>query len=354
MTCGDKDDTAVHADADTDTDPTTTVCDDGVAPYALIQDAVDAASDGDVITICAGTYTENVVLDGADVSLEGVDGAAVTNIDGGGRGSVLRVTNGQDASTSIRGLTLTNGDTYGADYDDWGGGLFLFESSPTVSDMVIEWNEAGTGGGIAMYGSDSVITHVDVSYNVADDYAGAIYIDEGSPELGHLTVSFNEGNYTGGLNCWMNCSMTLYNSIFTYNQCDYGIPAAMGTSSSLLFNLVAAYNSGANPSGTYALQAPVLYNSISYENDAYGIGIDSATTAVEYNLAYQNSAGNFSYTASATNLTVDPRFVDSGSGDFTLDAFSPAIDVGNPASAYDDLDGSRNDLGVYGGAYGSW
>ncbi len=47
-------DACVADDADTDTDTDTdtgsrsyTVCDDGVAPYTTLQDAVDAASDGD-------------------------------------------------------------------------------------------------------------------------------------------------------------------------------------------------------------------------------------------------------------------------------------------------------------------
>ncbi|MBN2056800.1 hypothetical protein JW905_17865 [bacterium] len=46
-------------------------------------------------------------------------------------------------------------------------------------------------------------------------------------------------------------------------------------------------------------------------------------------------------------VDVDPLF--AGSGDYHLQAGSPCIDAGNPAPQYNDADGSRNDIGCYGG-----
>jgi hypothetical protein len=43
----------------------------------------------------------------------------------------------------------------------------------------------------------------------------------------------------------------------------------------------------------------------------------------------------------------DPVFNDPVAGDFRLQAGSPAIDAGSPESAYDDPDGTRNDVGAY-------
>ena len=60
------------------------------------------------------------------------------------------------------------------------------------------------------------------------------------------------------------------------------------------------------------------------------------------------------------NLGDDPLFsawVDDGdpaTDDFTLRAGSPAIDAGDPSSGRADLDGTRNDMGVFGGPNGSW
>lgn len=57
----------------------------------------------------------------------------------------------------------------------------------------------------------------------------------------------------------------------------------------------------------------------------------------------------------ATNMTADARFVDAEGGDFNLlTGFSPCIDAGNPLSGHNDVDGSRNDMGVFGGLSGSW
>jgi hypothetical protein len=45
----------------------------------------------------------------------------------------------------------------------------------------------------------------------------------------------------------------------------------------------------------------------------------------------------------------DPKFTDLANGDFTLASDSPAKNAGPPASSYNDRDGSRNDVGRYGG-----
>jgi len=39
--------------------------------YTSIESAVDAASDGDVINLAAGTYVENIIIDGKSVYLRG-------------------------------------------------------------------------------------------------------------------------------------------------------------------------------------------------------------------------------------------------------------------------------------------
>ena len=51
------------------------------------------------------------------------------------------------------------------------------------------------------------------------------------------------------------------------------------------------------------------------------------------------------------NLSVNPMFVNSDSGDYHLQMFSPVIDAGAPWIY--DIDGSRSDIGLYGGPYGT-
>jgi hypothetical protein len=79
----------------------------------------------------------------------------------------------------------------------------------------------------------------------------------------------------------------------------------------------------------------------------------TATTPgnVGYNLFWENKhqyAPDMAFRPDPGNLFANPMFVDSL--DFHLQAFSPAIDAGDPSLL--DADGSRSDIGPFGGPYG--
>jgi len=59
-------------------------------------------------------------------------------------------------------------------------------------------------------------------------------------------------------------------------------------------------------------------------------------------------------TFSSTNLSENPDFAAWSSNDFSLLSGSPCIDAGNPSSEFNDPDGTRNDMGAFGGSYGDW
>lgn len=50
-----------------------------------------------------------------------------------------------------------------------------------------------------------------------------------------------------------------------------------------------------------------------------------------------------------TSIDMSSVFVDYPNEDYNLIPGSPAIDTGHPGAGYNDLDGSRNDMGIYGG-----
>ena len=83
---------------------TITVDDDGEGDYVSIQDAVDNATKGDTVRVWEGTYYENVVVN-KTVSLIG-NGSAVTAINGGGVGVVVRV---EADWCNVSGFNLTKG-----------------------------------------------------------------------------------------------------------------------------------------------------------------------------------------------------------------------------------------------------
>lgn len=169
--------------------------------YQALQQAFDAAHDGDTITIAPGTYDGGVTVD-ASVKIVGA-GARKTIIKGGG--PVLTIGKGEaDAdklNVSISGVTVTGGVATGVPSDPnappnfaGGGGIFIPSSQDTVGatvtirDSVITGNRAtptstedsgdqcpggvdcpsadGFGGGIVDVGRLKLIDTV-VSDNVA-------------------------------------------------------------------------------------------------------------------------------------------------------------------------------------------
>jgi len=174
------------------------------SPFCDIQDALAVAANGDRILIASGTYTENLSIT-EDLQLLGVQGSAVTIVDGGANGSVVVVEQG--ATVLIDGLTLRNGRAAE------GGGLFA-RGTVTLRNSTISGNEATgryAGGGIGNdYGSGPmVLENCTVSGNTASDQFGgngagisAVYGD--SLRLTNCTVSGNSitsafGGYGGGI-----------------------------------------------------------------------------------------------------------------------------------------------------------
>ena len=67
-----------------------------------IQEAIDASSDGDVICVGPGVYTEELDFDGHNTHILGVAGAAMTILDGGGASGTLVSVNNVSGSSSPR------------------------------------------------------------------------------------------------------------------------------------------------------------------------------------------------------------------------------------------------------------
>jgi predicted outer membrane repeat protein len=140
---------------------TWTVDDDGKADFDNIQEAVDAASDGDEILVMPGTYTstadEVVDMLGKAVILRSSDPndpdiVAATIIDGQSTRLCIICDNGEGINTIIQGLTIYGG----WQYQTGGAGIRCELSSPTISLCVFEHNSvqtSGSGGALSCSGS---------------------------------------------------------------------------------------------------------------------------------------------------------------------------------------------------------
>jgi hypothetical protein len=141
--------------------------------YGTVQQAVNAATDGDIIQIASGVYFENVALFNKELTLVGgydttcaAPGTDPTRIEGSlGSGSTLVVHNG---TVTLRDLELAWG-------SGSGGGLLAGSNAlVTLDHTTVHDNHASYGGGIYV-NTGSVVTLTndsDVINNTATVYGG--------------------------------------------------------------------------------------------------------------------------------------------------------------------------------------
>ena len=126
--------------------------------FSSIQDAIDNAFDGDIVLVDPGTYIGNINFLDKSITLatliySGFRPDEIENsiLDGGGAGPVVTINDGQDQSTILLGFEITNGSA-----EEYGGGILIEDSSPTIDRNIIHNNHAGScggaGGGIAVIG----------------------------------------------------------------------------------------------------------------------------------------------------------------------------------------------------------
>jgi predicted outer membrane repeat protein len=162
----------------------------GSTAYSTITLAIAGAAASDTITVCDGTYYENLSTN-KQLTLESLNGATSTILDGGNSASVITA----NAQLTVSGFTLQNGD--GAA----GGAIDAFTASAgklVVKDCVITDNSATYGGGISgPVGYDLRVVDTEVKNNDATTTGGGVYFFQG--ELLRADIHDNEAEYGGGV-----------------------------------------------------------------------------------------------------------------------------------------------------------
>ena len=106
------------------------------ADYATIQEAIDAAVDGDEILIAPGTYIQaNLSLDEKAITIGGTAGAESTILEFTAAGPVGFSVSAVDADTIIENLTIANSGV------NFGVGVVYLIGTPTVRDCIFENND---------------------------------------------------------------------------------------------------------------------------------------------------------------------------------------------------------------------
>lgn len=424
---------------DTDTDGTPDCRDvcpvwvgpDGVAgdgsetsPYASIQDALALRGEAcDEIVVLAGTYEESVIIGTDAVDYSGADTRNVSitsefaylhgdyrtlvDLDGDGFvddvdcdadpedgyqviitpdpvlsfGPGMVINGGQDATTTITGLTFWGGtgtDVWSDDGDTKGGGMYIQDSSPTLTQLIFRCNTvAQRGGGLYASNADSLIQDNIFQANaVTQDSNGAgggLELGGGSPSfLGNVvldnsaTAADPAGNPDGGGMILNSTDALVQGNWFEGNICDdAGLGGAIrsGSSTNVIVHNVMIDN-WPDAIGLSYSDAGVVANNTMLDNGNYGIqtytvsGYGTVTTVVAnniiqghvtgvylrreneltfaYNDVYDNTTdwkasfdSGFDLEGEDGNISVDPSLISPDYGDLHLNMLSPMKEAGS-------------------------
>ncbi len=258
------------------------------ADQPTIQAAINAASTGDTVLVAPGTYFENINFLGKAITVKSSGGNKVTIIDGSHANSVVTFNTGETRKSVLRGFTIQNGNT-----SLEGGGVSIYNASPTVSGNIVQNNTAENGGGgIGVEFSSALVQANTVSNNSqTPGYSGGV--GGGGIEVGGAGAAQIIGNVVqnnnwtvngGGVTLFDAGTPTLKNNIIrgnvAYSQGQGGGIWIVNYSDTLIVQNLIYNNSAGQGSGIYfavpsGYRGPILVN-----NTIQGAGSSPQDSAV--------------------------------------------------------------------------
>jgi parallel beta-helix repeat protein len=229
-------------------------------------------------------------------------------------------------------------------------GIELFNSNSTIKNNFIYTDinySSGRGINIGAFTNSYVPT---IESNYIETNSNGISISIGTKPTIKNNIIFLNDDFAYGI--WGGSPDT----IWVYNNLILSENATQGLANSIVPTY--SYNNfligNFNYCGIFAESLNYIFNNMVI-NSPIGIRKPSNSTPVyKYNNSWNNTINYSGFTPDSTNLSVDPMIVNDdttrGDLDFHLQKYSPLIDAGDPNIL--DKDGSRSDIGLFGGSFG--
>jgi hypothetical protein len=278
--------------------------------FSILTPLIDS---GDSVLVLSGAYTiSDLLINDKAINLIGVDGARTTILerDPASADTIMI----QITDCLIRGFTIRDGVAL------FGGGIYAAGSS-LIRQCILRRNGTilgsdqpwgGFGGGLHLF-DQARVENCLITLNHADKLGGGILIDANAVDV-RIT----------------NCTIYANEAVGMFADPSFGTGGG-----------IAALSGSAT-----------IENCIVVENSVENISPPPESPFAP-RVSYSN-AGSTWLAADITNISGDPTFENPRSGNFRLRWGSPCINSGNPDPVFNDPDGSRNDMGAYGGRFGDW
>jgi len=365
-----------------------------------IQAKIDAASSGDTVAIFGGSYTENLTVS-KDVRLQLVSGQTVTlagNITFSGLSNAYTFANFTWGGQTDKTIAVNDCRNFTINGIKSPAGSISLTGSNTVAKI---FATSLTNGGITISGVANVqgiqssCTGIAVNGSSTADFTRCTVTGNVSVATGVSRASFSRCTVTESLDSSASNTYVSYSILRWFRQRSNGKAFLVGntinernadrgnTIETHETAKLAAFNNivrnGANYYGDNqafwvgSAASVSAFNNIIYDYSGTaadrGFRLDgSATNYISSNIGYgiqdefvygpfANNTVNYNLSQTGegggvllqNRLNADPAFVDTTN--FVLGPTSPARNAGDPDPRFNDIDGTRNDMGIYGGPF---
>jgi len=330
------------------------------ADYPTIQQAIDAATTGDLVLVAKGTFVENIDFKGKAITVQGAghrppNNTPYTLIDGSNGGPCCTMASGETLASVLMDIELRYGTGKLVNGKRLGGGVYITKSSsPTFDDVGVGFNTAdlgagmfidkncnpliidsliannvtankGTGGGVYVLGTPTFDNDRIAENTATNGTGGGVYLQNTTTSITNSEIDKNHSWYGGGVHINGGAPL-IADNLFEENEVvtapingEGGGLGIVGKSTALVINNEFRLNSAHSGGGIYAYDAsPNIVTNLIHDNTAaqtssgfgYGGGLAVGKTggSLQLNQVYYNKGqfgGGMAARASTTMYVYD-------------------------------------------------